>query len=205
MNQDLLKAILNSGDLYDDLQTLQKSWEEAQKRRHRFWAQVRDGQKVEFINGEVITRLPDAKATHQISKRLLIALATYIDAHQLGFLGFEKMRGRFTRNDDEPNICFWLPEKADGFEDGQRVFPPPDFIIEILSKNTENRDRGIKMEDYARHGLGEYWIIRPFEKVVEQYLLQGNVYHLQQKIQSGKIASQVIKGFVMAVDKIFGA
>ncbi|NJO00879.1 MAG: Uma2 family endonuclease [Bacteroidia bacterium] len=50
-----------------------------------------------------------------------------------------------------------------------RPFPPPDFIIEILSESTEDRDRGIKMIDYALRQVQEYWLIDPEAKALEQY------------------------------------
>ena len=44
-------------------------------------------------------------------------------------------------------------------------YPAPDFIAEILSPSTDERDRGIKFEDYAAHGVGEYWLLDPVIKV----------------------------------------
>jgi len=35
----------------------------------------------------------------------------------------------------------------------------PDLLVEILSHSTAYRDIGIKMEMYARFGVGEYWIV----------------------------------------------
>ena len=60
-----------------------------------------------------------------------------------------------------PDICFWSKEKADGFLDDQMIFPAPDFVVEILSKSTTKNDRTIKHQDYAAHGIREYWIIDP--------------------------------------------
>jgi Uma2 family endonuclease len=41
----------------------------------------------------------------------------------------------------------------------------------VLSKSTTGRDRDVKFEDYAAHGVFEYWIIDPVRKSVEQYQL----------------------------------
>ncbi len=43
----------------------------------------------------------------------------------------------------------------------QSKFPAPDLIVEVLSESTEANDRGIKFEDYAAHGVVEYWIVDP--------------------------------------------
>jgi Uma2 family endonuclease len=52
-------------------------------------------------------------------------------------------------------------------EDGQ----VPDVIIELLSEKTEQVDRGVKMEVYARLGVGEYFLFDPFSEVLEGYEL----------------------------------
>ncbi len=56
----------------------------------------------------------------------------------------------------------------------QMKYPAPDFIAEILSPSTESVDRITKFEDYAAHGVAEYWLIDPAKKIVEQYDSQAN-------------------------------
>ena len=51
--------------------------------------------------------------------------------------------------------------------------PAPDFIAEILSDSTASVDRGVKFQDYAAHGVGEYWIVDPVQQTIEQYRLQA--------------------------------
>ncbi|HAG68580.1 MAG TPA: hypothetical protein DCL38_01245 [Lachnospiraceae bacterium] len=49
----------------------------------------------------------------------------------------------------------------------------PRFVAEVLSDSTEQADRNIKMEVYARVGVQEYWLIdwRTPGGTVERYLL----------------------------------
>ena len=37
------------------------------------------------------------------------------------------------------------------------VGKPPDFVLEVASRNTGRRDYTVKREGYARYGVGEYW------------------------------------------------
>ncbi len=46
----------------------------------------------------------------------------------------------------------------------------PDLVVEILSKSTGRRDRGIKKGRYEACGVREYWIVDPVGQTVEQYL-----------------------------------
>jgi Uma2 family endonuclease len=35
----------------------------------------------------------------------------------------------------------------------------PDLLVEVLSPPTADKDRGLELETYPRHGVGEYWIV----------------------------------------------
>jgi Uma2 family endonuclease len=76
----------------------------------------------------------------------------------------------------------------------------------VLSKSTEARDRGIKFEDYAAHGVHECWIADPRTQVLEQYVSDGKGgYQLRLKSNSGEVESTVIKGFRIPIRAIFDA
>ncbi|WP_288423429.1 Uma2 family endonuclease [uncultured Spirosoma sp.] len=144
--------------------------DEAQRRRaFREW--LRDDVKAEFINGDVIMHSPVKRRHLDATQNLTTLLRVYVHLHELGAVDSEKALIGLTRNDYEPDICYWNKETADVFEADQMEHPAPDLIVEVLSKSTTGRDRGIKFEDYAAHGVGEYWIIDPVRKSVEQYQL----------------------------------
>ena len=85
------------------------------------------------------------------------------------------------------------------------LFPPPNLAIEIASPKTSARDRDVKYYDYERHGVDEYWIIIPKEKMVEQYVLnkKSKSYKLKRKSDSGKIELPSIKGLKFPIECIF--
>ncbi|UHG93501.1 Uma2 family endonuclease [Spirosoma oryzicola] len=144
--------------------------DEAQRRRaFREW--LRDDVKAEFINGEVVMHSPVKRRHLDATQNLTTLLRVYVHLHDLGAVDSEKALVGLTRNDYEPDICFWNRETARSFTDDQMEHPAPDLVVEILSRSTTGRDRGIKFEDYAAHGVLEYWIIDPVRKSVEQYQL----------------------------------
>lgn len=59
------------------------------------------------------------------------------------------------------------------------------------------------MTDYALHGVQEYWIVDVEHETVEQYLLNGNVFELAQKLKDGMLESEVISGFRIGIKEIF--
>ncbi|MDX1907154.1 MAG: Uma2 family endonuclease [Bacteroidia bacterium] len=203
MIQDILKPILASPELPQLLATLQAEWEIEQQHRHSFWAEVDENRKAEFILGEIVYHSPVYGRHWMVSTRLIRYLIPYVYDHQLGKVAVEKAMIRLTRNDYEPDVCFWRTANAQHFEARQSAFPAPDFVVEILSDTTRERDRGIKLQDYALHGIEEYWIIDPEAATVEQYLLAGNTYYLAQKLATGTLHAAVITGFRIALEDLF--
>ena len=198
-----VQELLNSPKLALHVCTFNRVLEEERQKREHFYNEVTEYEKAEFINGEIIVHSPAKKRHTEAGKRLLHLLDLYVQIKDLGFVGFEKTLVTLTRNDYEPDLCFFRKEKAQAFTSDQMKYPAPDFIAEILSPSTERRDRGVKFEDYAAHGVGEYWLLDPKAEVVEQYVLKDGQYVLRMKSGSGQIESEVIDGLVIPVRALF--
>ncbi len=176
--------------------------DEAQRRAH-FIDTVLETEKAEFINGAKFVQSP-AKFKHiAVVGNLYSLVRAFILAHDLGWVGSEKVMVSLTRNDYEPDICYFNAAKAAAFQPDQMRFPAPDFIVEVLSASTEANDRGVKFDDYAAHGVAEYWLIDPDTQTVEQYRLHGDVYDLAIKAQTGELRSVAVPGFEIPVRAIF--
>ncbi len=61
----------------------------------------------------------------------------------------------FSRNDYEPDIVFFRAAKAPELTSEKMKFPVPDLAAEVLLRSTEERDRGVKFEDFASKGVAE--------------------------------------------------
>jgi Uma2 family endonuclease len=199
----ILEPLVHSPKLPLYLQQLQGIVNDEQAQRRHFYADITEGQKAEFINGEIVIQSPAKLAHIRISGLLLTLLSTYVSIHGYGLVGHEKMLISLTRNDYEPDICVFSKSKSDEFTQEQWQFPTPDFVVEVFSPSTEHIDRTIKFEDYAAHGVKEYWIIDPDPETIEQYVLAGNAYRLLVKVQTGTIRSRVIEGFDIPVRAVF--
>lgn len=199
----ILEPLIHSPKLYFYLQELESIFGQEEKKRQRFYGNIREDQKVEFINGKIIMHSPVKLEHNQTSSRLFNLLHNYVTIHQLGFVGYEKLLIAMTRNDYEPDICFFSKDKSSHFTRQQTKFPAPDFVVEVLSAATEDRDRGVKFEDYAAHGVREYWIIDPETETVEQYVLEDHEYSLLLKVHDGTLTNQTVQGFVIPVRAIF--
>ena len=183
--------------------TLQSRVHEEAERRRIFYEDLRDDQKAEFVDGQVILHSP-ARSNHlTVRKHLEKLLDTYVSMRDLGLVHGEKCLCVFPRNDYEPDVVFFGPSRAAGLADDTMKFPIPDFVVEILSESTEDRDRGVKFDDYESHGVAEYWIIDAEAEVVEQYLRRGDRFYLALKSGSGEIASPTVPGFRIPIRALF--
>jgi Uma2 family endonuclease len=188
-------------------QQLKTALEDEARRREEFREWLTEDVKAEFINGEIFLHSPVKRGHLRASRRLAKLLDTYVVSNHLGETSTEKALIALTRNDYEPDIAFWGNEKAAAFNDDTMLHPAPDFVIEILSPSTKKNDRKIKFEDYALHGIREYWIIDPAKQTVEQFGLltpTDKTYLPYGKFAPGNdIKSLVLPDFEIPVAAIF--
>ena len=200
------QKILELPDAPIQIEALNAALNEEKRRRQEFYDWVTEEVKAEFINGEIIIHSPVKKRHWNVSDLLSRLLSYYASMKKIGRVGTEKVMISLSRNDYEPDICFFSKEKTVDFTDDQVLFPAPDFIVEILSKKTASIDRGIKKTDYAAHGVREYWIVDPAKQRIEQYMLPSgsDAYFPAKKYQWGEeIESVAIPGFKIPVQAIF--
>lgn len=171
--------------------------------RERFYKIVDENKKMEFINGEIFFQSPVKIEHNQATGFVYQLLNIFVNKNDLGFVGIEKILVSLTRNDYEPDVCFFGNAKAEQFKTGQMQFPAPDLAIEVLSDSTGKHDRETKFQDYAAHGVREYWIIDPKKETVEQYILQNEQYELFLKSNSGEIKSVAVENFTIKIRAIF--
>lgn len=95
--------------------------------------------------------------------------------------------------------------------DGKIVNGAPDLIVEILSKSTMGKDKGIKLSRYWRTGVREYWIVDPYRSEVTVYHfsdgLPPDIYSFDDKVPVGISGGELEIDFKAISDRmnlIFG-
>lgn len=207
MNQELVERIMRQPDAPLLIQQLNERLGEEHARRLSFYEWIDEHTKAEFINGEIVVHSPVRRVHWKITDLLSSLLSIYVRINKLGIIGTEKVMIALTRNDYEPDIVFFNIEKAAVFEADQVLFPAPDFVVEVLSKKTQKTDRTTKKEDYAAHGIPEYWIIDPDKERIEQYLLLNPTDKVYFEpyifLRDDEITSKAIPGFTIPVKAVF--
>ncbi len=79
----------------------------------------------------------------------------------------------------------------------------PDWVLEVLSPSTAGHDQVRKLRIYERHGVREYWLVHPRDKVLTVYRLIDGAYgrpHIQEL--AGETPISVLEGVAIQWDEL---
>lgn len=100
-----------------------------------------------------------------------------------------------------PDILFLLNEHLDRVQD-KHVEGPADLVIEIVSEESQDRDRGAKFSEYEAAGVTEYWLLDPLREIVDFYHLgEDGRYDRLAPDAEGRFHSVVLSG--LRVDPVW--
>ena len=71
-----------------------------------------------------------------------------------------------------PDLAGWRRERF-AYPATNYFTVPPDWVCEILSASTEQRDRTVKMRIYADAGISHLWLVDPRMQILEAFKLDG--------------------------------
>ncbi len=150
---------------------------------------------------------PSPIAKHQIvSSNLFLILQSFVAKHRLGRVFYAPFDVILSDYDVvEPDILFVRGERVKVIIK-EWVRGAPDRVIEILSRTTEEIDRGLKMKLYEKYGVREYRIVDPDSETIEIYVLRKSHYKLSSRVKGGKHAtSEVLAGLEFQAAEAFKA
>ncbi|HEY0781303.1 MAG TPA: Uma2 family endonuclease [Thermoanaerobaculia bacterium] len=162
-----------------------------------------DGNRYELFDGEAYMN-PSPTAPHQeILARLNDAFrAAATDRARVCFAPLDVVLSLATTV--QPDLLVVRDERREIISDVVRG--APDLVVEIVSPSTVRRDRSLKLETYARHGVGEYWIVDGAAETVEIYRLEAGAgaYRLAVTCRAGdRATTPVLPSLALAVETLF--
>ncbi|MGI8906838.1 MAG: Uma2 family endonuclease [Candidatus Sumerlaeaceae bacterium] len=91
--------------------------------------------------------------------------------------------------------------------DKRGIRAAPDFIIEVLSPSNASHDQIIKAALYEKHGVREYWVLDPVEKLVTIRVLNASgAYDRVRFVEAtGKVTVSIFESFELDLDLVFAA
>jgi Uma2 family endonuclease len=157
----------------------------------------------EWVDGEVIYYSPASMKHQDIVLWLAKIISEYVLSKNMGkvLIAPFQMYLKDINRGREPDILFIsnqnLARLNTNYMEG-----PADLVIEVISEESRMRDKKIKFKEYEKAGIKEYWLIDPYNKVANFYLLKENKY---QKIEPKQniYHSEVIKNFWLNINWLF--
>ena len=172
--------------------------------RYQDYAKTPDDERYELIDGELIMSASPNLPHLRNQTKLGYFIVQFVNLNDLGEVFYSDADIVLSESDVlKPDLSFVSKERAHILTYAN-IQGAPDLVVEILSPSTARRDWGVKRELYAKHGVKEYWIADPANKIVWVMLLRNGVLEVQQTCHPGDtIASSVLAGFTVKVDDIF--
>lgn len=167
-------------------------------------------ERLELIRGKIFPMAPAPTPTHQrISANLEVPLFQHLKGktcevfHAPFDVRFPKLS---TSNEDivtvlQPDICVICdPAKIDD----KGCLGAPDIVVEILSPSNSKKEMKTKYDIYEEHGVKEYWVVFPTERIVLMYQLHNGSYVASKpKTEGDMIVSELLPGFSLGVAELF--
>ena len=101
----------------------------------------------------------------------------------------------------QPDILVVCDESK---HDGKSVKGAPDMVIEILSPSTSRHDTVMKFKLYQSAGVREYWIIDPYIKSVQVYILKNERYGVGSVYRDNEIVPvHILEGCKINLADVF--
>lgn len=169
------------------------------------YLQTPDDVRYELIEGELVLAPAPIPRHQRISMNFTVSMGPFIRANELGELFYAPTDVHLSDNNVvQPDLLFVSAER---FHIIGEIYieAAPDLVIEIASPSTQDRDRGIKLELYARFGVREYWVAHPTNETIEPMYLDGGQYvsgGIRQR--GGTLTTPLLPGLVIDLNEIFG-
>ena len=140
------------------------------KQTIEFIEKLPEGVRAELIDGEVYY-MASPSVTHQrVLGRLSLRIGSYIlernGSCEVFLAPFAVYLMNDIKNYVEPDLCvICKPDKLDD----KGCHGAPDWTIEIVSPGSKHMDYIVKLKEYKKAGVREYWIVDPDEQKVIVY------------------------------------
>ena len=77
-----------------------------------------------------------------------------------------------------PDLAGWRKERMPEVPEDHRFDVVPDWVCEILSRDTAQQDRAVRLPLYARFGVRHAWLIDPDIRLLETFTLKEGFWVL---------------------------
>ncbi len=163
------------------------------------------GHFAEWIDGEVVYLISPLVLHQRLQLYLIRLFSAFLAIYPVGelFVAPVAMKIIEGRRGREPDLFLLLSDHQN------RVTPthiegPADLVVEIVSEESDDRDRVTKFREYETAGVREYWMIDPaFKEALCYFAGDDKKFKRLEVDPNGAIHSQVIAGFRLHVETLW--
>ena len=160
------------------------------------------GVHAEWIAGEVLLLMTASDKHQDLVGWLSAILRLFVEAYDLGWLRPAPFNMQLPHLDrgHEPDILFVSKERMHIVQ-STKLAEAADMVIEIVSPESIEGDRGTKFVEYETAGVREYWLIDPDREQAEFYFLAENGRYRPTPLDhDGHFTSTVLANFWLQPD-----
>ena len=165
-----------------------------------FYCLVPDGQKADLIDGVIYMASPDTRRSDRLGGFIKFLMQGYAAVQGLGEVYGSRFAFELSEfRAPEPDAAFVRRERLHLVSE-RRMVGGPDIAVEIVSRESRQRDYGEKQQLYADAGVSEYWIIDSLQRRVEFHRLRAGRYEPVPLEQNRIFRSAVLENFWLDVE-----
>lgn len=149
----------------------------------------------EWVNGVVVMVSP-ASVRHQLVATFLHDLVnTFVKVHGLGVVLLPPFQMKLERSGREPDLLYLANAHRDRMKETY-LDGPADLVVEIVSPESAERDRGDKFNEYQNARIPEYWLIDPRMEQADFYQLDSKGHYQSTPLDAdGIYRSRIVPDF----------
>lgn len=167
-----------------------------------FLSQYENGERVEWVDGEVIPMPPISLGHSDAQNYLTRWVGEWVEHFDLGKVQTDpfQMKTSPTLSGRAPDLIFVAKKHLNRLRP-THLEGPADVVIEIISPGSRTIDRVEKFQEYQAGGVREYWLIDPALRRAEFYRLnRSGKFEPVAPDAEGVFRSTAMKGFWIVVD-----
>lgn len=167
-----------------------------------FCVLVADGKKADLLDGAIYIASPDSRRANELTGLLWGLVDGFVAARGIGGRVYvNRFAFQLDRwNAPEPDVAYVSQPRLALVREG-RMDGAPDVAIEIVTRDSRDRDFVTKRKLYEQHGVGEYWLVDAIER--RTLFLRLNVRRRYEPVRlKGKtrFESRIVPGFWLDVN-----
>jgi Uma2 family endonuclease len=160
------------------------------------------GRLVEFDHGCVELQEMPTKEHQRIVQAIYRMLFAAVESRAVGEVFVAPLPVRlWDQKFREPDVCFVSARRGEfgGYPDGA------DLVVEVISDDPKSRQRDtfVKVEDYAKADVPEYWMIDMAAREIRVGVLSQGQYQFVHFVAGQDAESSILPSFRVSVSDLF--